>query len=199
MIAGFDLSEKNGAVDWNSIPNTMLRFVYLKTSEGLSTADYYFNINRQNAKAKGFLVGCYHWLNPKLNCKQQAEFFYKNAKSFEGELPPAVCLELYRSSISDMELNVRTFIETLISLSGRKPVIYTSSAYWKANLPKAEWACAYDLWVDQPGTAFPSQIYPWVGWKFWQASYQASLPGIDNTIGINWFNGYFHELQKMAN
>ena len=198
MITGFDLSDKNGSVDWDNIPNTMLRFVYLKTSDGLSNADYYFNSNRQNAKARGFLVGCYHWLNPKLNCKQQAEFFVKTAGSFEGELPPAVCLELYRSSVSEMERNVRTFIDTLNSLSGRKPVIYTSAAYWKENLPNAEWANSYYLWVDYPAKTLPRQIYPWIGWTFWQASYLTSLPGIDNTVGINYFNGYWDDMQKMV-
>jgi lysozyme len=199
MVNGFDFSDKNGIMDWDKLTIHSPSFVYLKASEGLSITDKSFNINRAGAKEHGWLVGAYHWLDPKLNCKLQAENFARTLGSTNGELPPAVCLELYRSATSEMERNVRTFVVSLIELVGRKVVIYTSNTYWNAYLPKSEWANSCFLWIDQPGLIFPTQIYPWVGWTFWQTSFKTIMPGINGNVGMNWFNGTVKELQQLVN
>ena len=199
MVSGFDFSEKNGSLDWEKLSNLSQRFVYLKASEGLYTADQTFNVNRSRAKEHGWMVGAYHWLNPKLNCKQQADSFAQTLGSTKGELPPAVCLELYHSANSEMERNVRTFVDTLTSIIERKMVIYTSSAYWRSYLSKSEWANRCLLWIDLPGLLFPPQVYPWAGWTFWQTSYKPILPHINGNVGVNWFNGSVQELQQLVN
>ncbi len=199
MLIGLDLSQKNGSLCWSSIPNLMLNFVYLKASEGLFKEDTFYSSNRQKAKDIGLLVGTYHWLDPKLNCKSQAEKFVQKIGSLQGELSPAVVLDTYHSSLPEMDKNVLTFLETVSALSGRLPIIYTSAVYWKQYLPKAEWGCKYKLWVDQPGLLFPDQLFPWAGWTFWQQSYQNFMPGLANQVGINWFNGSKKDLFQLAN
>jgi lysozyme len=199
MVLGLDLSEKNKTVDWTSLANSTFRFIYLKASEGLFKEDLCFNTYKQQAKAQGFVVGGYHWLDPKLNCKVQAEKFIQKISYSSGDLPPALCLDIYRSSLKDMDNNVQTFIDTVSGLCGKKPVIYTSSDYWRTNLPKAEWACKYPLWIDQPGSLFPGQLYPWASWTFWQAFYNTLISGVQNNVGINWFNGTEIELTQMVN
>jgi lysozyme len=199
MVTGFDFSEKNGSVDWKKLSNPLQSFAYLKASEGLFTPDKTFTTNRSQAKENDFLVGAYHWLNPKLNCKQQAEKFAIILGNTGGELPPAFCLELYRSDSSDMDTNVRIFVDTLIGLIGRKIVVYTSSTYWKSYLVKSEWANRCLLWIDLPGLLFPMQVYPWAGWTFWQSSFNGTFPGINGNVGVNWFNGSVRELRQLVN
>ena len=194
MIAGFDISTKNGNVGWDKVPTSMLKFVYIKSGEGLYNEDPHYAVNFQNAKKKGLLVGAYHWLNPKFDCKQQAEKFAKTVGSFNSMLPPVVCLELHRTKVTEMERNVHLFIDTLTGLSGRKVMIYTSLEYWKANLAEAEWADTSYLWIDHPGKIYPPQVYPWAGWTFWQSSYQSVIPGINGITGLNWFNGRMKDL-----
>jgi lysozyme len=198
MISGFDFSEKNGIIQWEKLANASHRFVYLKASESLFLLDKTFTTNRMNAKQRGWCVGAYHWLNPRLNCQLQAEKFAQTIGSTSGELPPAVCLELYRSPLNEMDRNVCSFIDTLTNLVGRKVVIYTSSTYWKTHLSKSEWASKCILWIDQPGSFFPGQLYPWSGWSFWQTSFKTLLPGIGGNFGLNWFNGSEKELQQMV-
>ena len=199
MVNGFDFSDKNSGMDWDKLSNFSQSFAYLKASEGLSITDKTFNVNRASAKEHGWLVGAYHWLDPKLNCQKQAEKFALTIGSTRGELPPAVCLDLYRSATSEMDRNVRLFVDTLIELMGRKVVIYTSSVYWQSYLPKSEWADRCLLWIDLPGSIFPPQIYPWAGWTFWQTSFKAIMPGINGIVGVNWFNGSVKELQQLVN
>jgi lysozyme len=154
--------------------------------------------NMEEARKYGILVGAYHWLHPSLHVGQQAELFFNTVGNFKGLLPPVVCLETHRTSLSDMEQNVRTFLELLESAVGVKPVIYTSESYWRTYLPEADWGCEYRLWLDKPGSTWPSQLWPWAGWTFWQYSYQSRLPGITTNLGFNWFNGSVTELKKMV-
>lgn len=198
MIAGFDISTKNGNLVWDNIPQAKLRFVYIKSGEGLNNEDSFFKINCQGAHKKGYLVGAYHWLNPKYDCKKQAENFVKTVGSFRGLLPPVVCLELYRTDRFELERNVRLFIDTIVDLTGKTMMIYTSPEYWKTNFTEFEWATSSLLWIDYPGNLFPPQVYPWAGWTFWQSSYQVLLPGAQNMVGLNWFNGTFKDLLALV-
>lgn len=198
MIAGFDISTKNGNLVWDNIPQAMGKFVYIKSGEGLYNEDPFYKINYQDAHKRKYLVGAYHWLDPKFDCKKQAENFVKTVGSFKGMLPPVVCLDLYHTVQPELERNVRLFIDTLVDLTGRRTMIYTSPEYWETNFSEVEWATSSLLWIDYPGNLYPPQIYPWAGWTFWQSSYQALLPGVQNMVGFNWFNGTLKDLLALV-
>ena len=198
MITGIDLSEKNGEVEWSKFGFGDVQFVFIKATEAIDGIDRDFSRNIERVKKSGITAGVYHWLHPHLHVGQQAELFLNTVKSFKGLLPPVVCLETHRSNLSEMEKNVKTFLDTVEQSLGVKPIIYTSDKYWKTNLPEAEWGCDYLLWLDKPGTIWPQQLWPWAGWTFWQYSYQARLPGIPTNLGLNYFNGSISELQQMV-
>jgi lysozyme len=198
MISGIDLSDKNGSADWSLFGNGDVNFVYIKASEAIDSVDSMYEANMKKAKELGILAGAYHWLYPQLHVGQQAEIFLNTVKNFKGMLPPAICLEAQKASQTEMERNVRVFVELMRDALGAAPVIYTSESYWKGNLAKADWACEYPLWLDKPGSIWPSPLFPWAGWSFWQYSYQARLPGVATNLGLNWFNGSITELKKMV-
>ena len=198
MISGIDLSDKNGSADWSLFGNGDVNFVYIKASESIDTVDTMYATNMEAAHSYGVLAGAYHWLYPSLHVGQQAELFIDTVGSFKGMMPPVVCLETQHTSLSEMEQNVRIFLDLVESASGVKPIIYTSESYWRKYLPEADWGCEYPLWLDKPGTVWPSQLWPWAGWTFWQYSYQARLPGISTNLGLNWFNGALTELKLMV-
>ena len=198
MITGIDLSEKNGEVEWNAFGFGDVQFVFIKATEAIDIIDRDFERNIQWAKELGIMVGAYHWLHPRLHVGQQAELFIHNVKNFKGLLPPVVCLENHRANIDETEKNVKTYLNIIEQSLGVKPIIYTSEKYWKTYLPNAEWGCDYQLWLDNPGTIWPQQLWPWAGWTFWQYSYQARLPGISTNLGLNYFNGSKTELQQIV-
>ena len=161
--------------------------------------DTLYSANMEQAKQYGILAGAYHWLHPSLHVGQQAELFLNTVGNFKGMLPPVVCLETHRTSLSDMEQNVRTFLELLETAVGVKPVIYTSDTYWRTYLPEAKWGCEYHLWLDKPGSTWPSQLWP-LGRLDVLAIFLpgARLPGISTNLGFNWFNGSVTELKQMV-
>ena len=158
MISGIDLSDKNGSADWSLFGNGDVNFVYIKASESIDTVDTLFSANMAAAHEYGILAGAYHWLYPSLHVGQQAELFIEAVGSFKGLLPPVVCLETEHTSISDMEKNVRIYLDLVESASGVKPVIFTSDSYWRKYLPESIWGCEYPLWLDKPGNTWPKPI-----------------------------------------
>lgn len=196
MISGIDLSDKNGSADWTLFGNGDVNFVYIKATEAVDSIDTMYEANMQKAQEYGILTGAYHWLHPRLHVGQQAEIFLNTVGNFKGLLPPAICLETHRTNLNEMDMNVKTFMELIENALGVKPVIYTSESYWKTYLPNSDWGCEYPLWLDKPGSIWPSQMWPWAGWTFWQYSYQARLPGIATNMGLNWFNGSISELKQ---
>lgn len=198
MITGIDLSDTNGSPDWSLFGNGDVNFVYIKATEAIDSIDPEYENNIKKAKEYGILAGAYHWLHPRLHVGQQAEIFLNTVGNFKGMLPPVVCLETHRTNLDEMEQNVKAFLQFLTEALGVKPVIYTSETYWRTYLPDADWGCEYPLWLDKPGSIWPSQLWPWAGWTYWQYSYQARLPGIATNLGFNWFNGSMGELKQMV-
>lgn len=58
---GFDVSSKNGVVDWEKVAESDMDFVMLRTGEGQAPdVDAQFEANYEGAKAAGLKVGAYH-------------------------------------------------------------------------------------------------------------------------------------------
>ena len=58
---GFDVSSKNGVVDWEMVAESDMDFVMLRTGEGQAPdVDEQFEANYEGAKAAGLKVGVYH-------------------------------------------------------------------------------------------------------------------------------------------
>ena len=199
MILGIDLSERNTVASWGDIAKNQVKFVYLKCSDGLSTIASNFLGYKNSAKQSGILTGAYHWLNPKQDAQAQVDFFLKYAAIVADDLPPVVCLESYSTSKTVLEPKLHLFLEAVEERTGKRPIIYTSANYWKKNMSGVEWPCEYPLWIDEPGTSWPTQLFLWAGWFLWQFSYQAKVPSITGTPGLNWFNGDQEDLKLFTN
>lgn len=198
MITGMDISDKNGALDWELFGNREIAYVYIKASEALNSVDAMFAENHKHAREHGLLIGAYHWLHPQLHIGQQAETFFRTVKDFSGMLPPAVVLSTHTASVHDMNRNVKRFMELIHNALGVIPVLYTSETFWTEQFQEGEWGCQYPLWIDKPGNFFPKQLWPWAGWTIWQYSFKADLPGVPTPPGLNLFNGSMADLEKMV-
>jgi lysozyme len=61
-----------------------------------------------------------------------------------------------------------------------------------------EWADVYPLWLAHYTTGWPSQVYPWVGWSFWQYSSAGKISGVPTRVDLNYFNGSEADLAVLA-
>lgn len=219
MIPGIDVSKWQ---DDNSTPQKMdftkakaagAEFVFIKATERMGI-DADFLWNWKNARAAGLLRGAYHFLRWDVSGLMQARFFCSALGDDIGELPLVADFEAppkYSSStqISHYPSNALLFqfLEEVETITGEKPMIYTSPGFWNTNGKKKnssffdqKWAY-YPLWVAHYGVKKPIVPIPWKDWTFWQYSaagdgpkYGAESKGLD----MNWFNGGLMQLYDLA-
>ncbi|MQA87943.1 MAG: lysozyme [Streptosporangiales bacterium] len=208
--AGIDVSHWQGSINWSSVRGGGIVWAYMKATEGTSYTDPNFDSNYINSYNAGLIRGAYHFALPdRSSGAAQARFFVNNGGNWSGDgktLPPALDIEYnpyggscYGLSDSQMVSWIRDFSNTVKSLSGRYPVIYTTLDWWSTctgnnggfGNSNALWIAR---WASSPGT-LPSG---WGFWTFWQYTSTGSVPGISGNVDRNVFNGALDRLQAFA-
>jgi lysozyme len=204
MIPGIDVSHWQGDIDWAKVKAAGVKFAFIKASEfpdkkTTMFVDNKFEINRKGAEANGIYWGAYHFFRTHIDSIIQAESFCKLVGSVPS-LPLVLDLEVAGSKGSKLVRKVRSFVETITSITGRKPIIYTSGGFWRPymtyeKLTDVDWAVEYPLWMARYTSQWPGTIYPWSAWDFWQYTDKGRVPGIKASVDLNWFVGSLDDLQ----
>lgn len=184
---GVDVSHWEGEINWQLAAPT-IGFAYYKCTDGVRFVDSQFSHNQQGCIDAGLAHAPYHYYQPMLDPRAQAEHFIKTAGNS------------YKKYIVDLEATERVegitqklhaFLERVQQLTARKPVIYTSAGYWNDFIhPKPTWVRDYELIVAHYTLAHqPLLPIGWRNWRIWQFSDYWNFVGCDELADANWFNG----------
>ena len=86
---------------------------------------------------------------------------------------------------------MHTFLRRVESVAHRKPLIYTSRAYWNQRMDDT--FGDYPLWLADYSGRMPEAARGWQRVTMWQ--YGMNLPGFGD-VDVNVFNGTLAELRK---
>lgn len=214
MLFGIDVSHYQEEIDWPKVKACGVSFVLIKATEGSGFIDPMFEENFRGAVDAGIVPGTYHFFLPKFDPLQQASHYLANLKEIVGNhpcLPPCIDLETPGApSKAVMNANVRSFMQELERVDGRPGLFYTSPGFWNTYLPvpvfnnyrltltDLDWAVRHPLWQAQYTTGWPTQVFPWSGWTFWQYSSAGKISGIRTRVDLNYFNGSHADLAALA-
>jgi lysozyme len=213
MLSGIDVSHYQEQIDWPKVRASGVKFAIIKASEGTDYVDPMFEQNFKGALAAGIIPGSYHFFLPSLDpLKQAAHYSSVLEEVTMGRkcLPPCIDLETAGATKAQMSALVGGFMQEMQRLGGRSGLLYTSPGFWSTYLPvpvvnqyrlspsPVDWAAAYPLWIAHYTTGWPSQIYPWVGWAFWQYSSAGKISGIPTRVDLDYFNGSLEDLEALA-
>uniref|UniRef100_UPI001563DCDD GH25 family lysozyme n=1 Tax=Arthrobacter sp. H5 TaxID=1267973 RepID=UPI001563DCDD len=144
-ILGVDVSSHQGRyVDWAGAYREGSRFAYAKATESTTYKNPYFNDQYSGAANAGMVRGAYHFAIPSVSSgATQADYFIKNGGGWSADgktLPPLLDVEYnpypslgndcYNMSPSQMVNWIRDFSNTMVSRTGRQPMIYTTADWW---------------------------------------------------------------------
>src|SRR5262249_34076442 len=73
---GLDISNWQGAADWNAMTDAGLQFCIIKATEGTTFRDGQFARNWSEMRRRWTVRGAYHYARPNLNAVAQANFFH---------------------------------------------------------------------------------------------------------------------------
>ena len=197
-VHGIDISHYQGEVDWNMLEKTRqgrfpVEFIFMKATEGGDFADDKFVANFDSAKAHGFIRGAYHFYNPKTDPNKQADFFIRSVKLEPGDLPPVLDIEKKSKDVKKLQGDLKIWLRKIENHYGVKPIIYASYKFKTSYLNDSVFD-TYPYWIAH---YYVDSVKYQGEWKFWQHTDVGTLPGIDEQVDLNVFNGSSVNLRKM--
>ena len=185
---GIDVSSWQRDIDFEQVKNSGIDIVYIKSSEGFTLVDPYFEQNYENAKANGLKVGFYHYVTARSvdSALRQARFFVSNISGKSPDCKLAMDFESFGDlSIDEINEIGLAFIQEVESLSGLDAIVY-SNTYTARTIFSGE-LTNYPLWVAQYGVDWPTPNGKWDTWAGWQYTSMGSVPGINGNVDRDQF------------
>ena len=194
-IHGIDISHYQGEVDWKRLKQTRqgqfpIQFIFMKATEGGDYSDDKFIANFDSAKVHGFIRGAYHFYNPKTDANKQADFFINSVKLEPGDLPPVLDIEKKGRDVKKLQQDLKIWLRKVESHYGVKPIIYASYKFKTKYLNDSVFD-SYPYWIAH---YYVDSVRYQGEWKFWQHTDVGTLPGIEDKVDLNIFNGSSQEL-----
>lgn len=209
-VPGIDVSAYQHNVDWAAQAAAGIKFAYVLATEGNYARNGYFNSQHIGARTAGLMVGSYHFANPAVSSgAAQAQYFVNRGGGWTADgntLPPVLDMEddpynkdiCYLLSPAKMVDWIKDYSSELALLTGKRPVIYTTSKWWtKCTADSAAFASQPLLlarFAATPGT-IPQG---WSRYTFWQYSEKRPVSAPDVVGDMDVFNGSIDELRALA-
>lgn len=172
--------------------NYKVSFVFIKSTEGISITNPYYQTDYRGARNSGYPVGSYHFFSHRSTGAQQAQYFLNHTSVKKGDLPPVLDLEPYPSQIEKMGgstgmwKQVRSWLQIVEKRTGMQPILYVSQSFVNRYLDTApDIKHTYHVWIARYGEYKPD-LKLWI----WQLAPDGYVAGIHGTVDINVFNGY---------
>lgn len=184
---GIDVSAWQGEINFEEVKNSGIDIVYIKSSEGFSFVDPYFEQNYSNAKNAGLKVGFYHYVTARTveEAISQAKFFVSTVAGKVPDCKLAMDFESFGNlSVDSINQIALTFMQNVQSLSGKEVIIYSD----EYNASNTFYSLAnYPLWVAQYEVSQPTVSNNWNTWAGWQYTDKGEVSGISTYVDRNKF------------
>ncbi|MBT4002936.1 MAG: hypothetical protein HOF10_06435, partial [Chloroflexi bacterium] len=189
-LPGIDVSAYKENIDWQKVKDSGVAYTFIKATEGTTYLDKYFDNNWSGARRAGVIRGAYHFFIPNIDPVEQANHYLDVVGDIlhKSDLPPVIDIEsspkyVYEAfltlSIEERLERLQKWLEVVEQATNRKPIIYTNFYTWKIMMGNSKDYVDHPLWVANYGAEIPSipaDIWGGNGWKFWQFSYEGSVP-----------------------
>lgn len=214
LVHGVDVSQWQYDIDWPTfVSENQIDFAYIKYTDSHSLIDPKAVQNVAGAQANGVPFGVYHFATPFSELRNRQHFDYDDAVweatwfaeqagqyMGYGHLPPVVDMEFGHMAGRELLTDwCRTFLDTVESLTGVRPIIYANQNWANNYLTASEldtqlWIAR---WTDNPHIG-PSSLGGWSDYLFHQYTSTLTLPGVvGNTVDGDVFNGSASDLQRL--
>lgn len=183
---GVDVSNHQGAIDWDSVAGDGITFAYIKATEGGDWIDEQFAANWDGAGDAGLDRGAYHFFTLCRPGADQADNFLRIVPADDESLPPAVDLELAgnceaRPAGADVRRELTTFLDRVEAATGKQAIFYMGDDFdeafdIRANIVRPAWVASMLHRPPEP-------------WVIWQTSWTARVDGISVGVDLDVMKG----------
>jgi GH25 family lysozyme M1 (1,4-beta-N-acetylmuramidase) len=194
---GVDISHWNGSINFAKVRAAGKRFVIAKASEGSGHVDAAYARNKRGAMDNSLKFTGYHYARPSGGTRDavaEANHFVSVLGFRRGMLAPVLDLEVTGGlGQSALRSWVKAFVERVHARLGIKPIIYTSSSFWRDRMGNTSWFAShgYRVWVAHWGVSaprVPGANWGDRGWALWQYSSCGHVDGISGCVDLDKIN-----------
>jgi GH25 family lysozyme M1 (1,4-beta-N-acetylmuramidase) len=203
LTRGIDVSSHehphNAVINWADVAAAGNAFTAIKASEGTYYDNPYYASDAVQAASAGLFVMPYAFANPfpardNGSAQDQADMAARQLGSatvpVSRMLPLALDIEpdpyaarqktnqCYGLSQTAMVTWIRRFMAEAQIKTGMKPVIYTTTAWWKTCTGNSAAFGSYPLWIASYAPSKPTVPAGWSTYTFWQHTSRGAVPGI---------------------
>jgi lysozyme len=195
-VRGIDVSNHQGAIDWQRVAADDVAFAIIKATEGGDFVDKSFARNLQGAQAAGLAVGAYHFFTFCRPGADQAANFLATVPRGRPLLPPVIDIEFVgncdqRPPVDEVRAQVKAFLDPVEAAFGRAAIVYligeAADAYGIAVPERQRWvrSLAY-----HPGHE---------DWTYWQYHDKGRIAGIEGDVDLNVMQGDESAVKRILN
>ncbi len=194
----------DAGINWFSVRGSGQQFAMVKATEGLYYVNPYFVQDSLEIRAAGLVRGTYHYADVTADPVAQAVFYSGVVLGQNGplDLPPVIDLEDARGQSAQHIIGwLHSWLDTVQSLTGRQPMIYTGGYFWRTHMADTTEFSQYPLWIaDYNGGNAPGALPGgWQNWAFWQYSDSGDVPGITGGVDVNIYSGAAGPFSRLSN
>lgn len=197
-VNGIDVSHYQGTILWEQVAKDNIRFAFAKATGGVSFVDPEFKNNWHGMRANQIYRGAYHFFYASEDADAQAALYLKTLGDLSDyDFPPVLDVEILDNAQPSVLIEgVITWLDKVEKATGRRPIIYTDSAFGMQYLsdPRLK---NYYLWIADYNTSISAIPGPWKdsGWQFWQYSDSGYVTGINGRVDMDYFSGNLDSLK----
>ena len=186
---GIDVSSWQGDIDFNSLKEAGVEFVFIRvgSTKGINGeyfVDKKFHQNIEGFNNVGIPVGIYFYSysNSKESAIKDANWVIEQIKDYEIDLPVVYDWESwsfyneFNLSFYSLTNNAKAFLDT-VKKSGYEGTLYSSKNY----LEKVWYDTGYDVWLAH----YTKQTSYEGDYKYWQLCSNGKVNGINGYVDIN--------------
>jgi GH25 family lysozyme M1 (1,4-beta-N-acetylmuramidase) len=198
-VRGLDVSSYQHigrTINWRLLGREGMKFAAIKVSEGTYYTNPYYASDARAAAAAGLSVMPYVFANPhQAPGGVTARFGIAAAHYVRGrsKLPLEVDLEndpytrsehvnaCYGMTVRQMVSWITVFVRVTAALTGKAPIIYTMTPWWRKCTGGTTKFRTEPLWLASYDTTKPGIPSAWQRWTFWQYDNNGKVPGVGLT------------------
>lgn len=184
------------------------RFAYVKATEGINFTSSSFSSQYTGSYNAGMIRGAYHFALPSASTAvAQADYFVNNGGGWSSDgrtMPPLLDIEYnpytslgnscYNMSASALVSWIRDFSSRVQVRTGRLPMIYTTTDWWKTCTGNSGAFSNQPLHIAAYNNVGPAPLpNGWSTYSVWQYSATGPFDGDSNA-----WNGSYDNLKKFA-
>lgn len=218
-ILGVDYSHWQAGVDPQKLIDSGVSFAIVKAGEYVSGyekradkdpyyEDDYYVANMRALEKAGIPHGSYFFYHPKVGNSKQLRHFEALYKKCKHDFPPILDCEaedgMFRwaydtETAQEIARRIRVMLEGMRDISGRQPIIYTTSTWWSYYAGDPDYGRDYPFWLAQ----YNVKMDRWTAKIkdniiMWQFTDKIKISGCPTMDG-NWWMGTEEELRQFTN